>query len=755
MNFNVSKLIKGIVVPLVFFIVLFGMFYNVKTEYEIQKLKTDKVEFSNIKTEADAEKVARELVEKMTLEEKIKQLYGGNNLSVLSSLGINMLINNRFPHIYAGGNERLGIPPWVLSDGPRGARVMHPQVRAVTVFPVAMARGASWDTDLEYRIHEAIAVEMRANETNYAATPCINVLRHPGWGRAQETYGEDPWLLGSFGIAAVKAIEKHNLMACLKHFALNSIENSRWVLNVEADERTLREVYLPQFKRTIQQAKPASIMSAYNAVNGEFCGSNKYLLTDILRKEWGFDGFVTTDWLFGLYDGIAGIKAGQNVEMPRQKAYSEETIKEGLKNGQITEGQIDTLIMKTLRTRLKYHTAKDNRTYTFEDICSKAHVDLAREAAEKSMVLLKNEGVLPFKEKSGKKIAVIGRLGNLPNTGDRGSSNANPPYVVTPYQGIKEMQEALGNEVILNDGTDLESAVQLAREADEVIVVVGYTYKEEGEFIIFDRNKMLASARAGRRLGSFEDGGDREQLNLIESDELLISRLIGSNENMVITYIGGSGIDLHTWDKYVPAILFAWYPGMEGGHALANILYGKATPGGKLPFSMAYDEKDYPEFNPYTQKITYGYYHGYTLFDKQDKKVPYPFGFGLSYTHFNTSNLKVADYRLQPKDTLKVSIDVTNTGKLAGSETLQLYVGFKQSAVERPVKLLRDFKRVYLEPGERKTVSLQVAAEDLKWFNPDTCAWELEFMNYELYVGTSSAKKDLAQTRFTINPPEL
>ena len=755
MKISLSKIIKGIAIPIAFAIVLFGMFYNVKTEYRIQKLKSETLNITNIKNRADAHKVAVNLVKKMTLDEKIEQLHGGKNFDVLSNLGINVLVNNRFPHIYAGENKRLGIPPWVLSDGPRGARVMHTKVNSVTVFPVAMARGASWDTNLEHRVHQAIAVEMRANETNYAATPCVNVLRHPGWGRAQETYGEDPWHLGSFGIAAVSAIEKHNLMACPKHFALNSIENSRWVVDVQVNERTLREVYLPQFKRIVQQAKPASIMSAYNAVNGEFCGSNKYLLTDILRNEWGFNGFVTTDWLFGLYDGIAGIKAGQNVEMPRQKAYKDHIIKEGLEAGSITEAEIDTLIVQTLRTRLQYLAKEDFRTYTFDDISTQEHIDLARETAEKSMVLIKNEGVLPFKEGRGKKIAVIGRLADVPNTGDQGSSDARPPYVVTPYQGIRKMQENLGNQVILNDGTDLGSALQLAKEADEVIIVVGYTYKEEGEFIIFDRNKMAASARAKKRLGTLEEGGDREKLNLIEADEMLIHELQGSNKNMVITYIGGSAIDMHTWDSYTPAILFAWYPGMEGGHALANVLYGKANPGGKLPFSMAADEKDYPFFTPYTEEITYGYYHGYTLFDKLEKQIPYPFGFGLSYTNFAIDKPQLQTTRIQPGDTLKAAINLKNTGTRTGSEVLQLYIGFKNAQVDRPVKLLRDFKRVYLDPKQQETVQLQVATEDLKWYNPDTKQWELELMDYELYIGTSADEKDLQKLSFTIYQPEL
>ena len=233
----------------------------------------------------------------------------------------NFIFKQRFPHIYVGRNERLNIPPWVLSDGPRGARVLDKGIKAVTTFPVAMARAATWNTNLEYRVHDVISKEMRANKTNYAATPCINLLRHPGWGRAQETYGEDPWLLGEFGVAAVKGIEKNNVMACPKHFALNSIENSRWVIDVSVDERTLREVYLPHFKKVIKEGKPASIMSAYNKVRGKYSGSNEELLTNILKNEWGFNGFISTDWMYGIYNGVEAINAGLNVEMPWQDEY--------------------------------------------------------------------------------------------------------------------------------------------------------------------------------------------------------------------------------------------------------------------------------------------------------------------------------------------------------------------------------------------------------------------------------------------------
>ncbi|TAI47743.1 beta-glucosidase [Flagellimonas allohymeniacidonis] len=745
------KTLKFLGVFLLFLLIAAGIVYYNSVNYSMPSLHTKEVASTALTSDTDFKKLAKELVAQMTLKEKVKQMYGEKYAGGLAKMLINFLGRGRFPHIYVGENERLGIPPWVLSDGPRGARVRDKSVEGVTTFPVAMARGASWNIELEQQIHEVIASEIRANQVNYAATPCINLLRHPGWGRAQETYGEDPWLLGEFGVAAVKGIEKHKVMACPKHFALNSIENSRWVIDITVDDRTLHEVYLPHFKKTVQEGKPASIMSAYNAVNGEFCGSNKRLLTDILRDDWGFDGFVTTDWFYGLYDGIGGVKAGLNVEMPVRQAYNYEAIEKGIQNGEISEADIDTLVVQSLATRLKYAFVDDQGQYPQDIIGQPSSIDLARIAAEEGMVLLKNENVLPFKKESGKTIAVIGRLANLENTGDHGSSDSTPIYVTTPFEGIKTHQEALGNTVILNDGSDVASAKALAQRADEVILLVGFTHEDEGEFIVWKRETMEASAEAGKFLGDTKIGGDRENLRLNQPDEALIKALSPTNQNLAVVYVGGSAIDLSPWENEVPAILFSWYSGMEGGTALAHILYGDVNPSGKLPFSIAKDQKDYPEFKPFTKKATYDYYHGYTLFDKKNIDPAYPFGFGKSYSNFAYDSLSVVKNEIGLDDLLEVEVQVTNTSTIAGKEVIQLYVGFSNSEVDRPIKLLRDFKKILLEPNETKKVKLEVSVKDLAWYNPENEGWEIEIMDYELYVGSSSREKDLLKTTFTVN----
>ncbi|HBY85932.1 MAG TPA: glycosyl hydrolase [Colwellia sp.] len=698
----------------------------------------------------------------MSLDEKIEQLYGRPMSDALIFVG-NSAIFDRATAMFAGGNERLNIPAYAFSDGPRGVRANKERSSGdklgVTSFPVSMARGASWDIGLESQIYDVIGKEMRASGINYTGTPTINLLRHPAWGRAQEVYSEDPWLMGEFGLAAVNALQHHNVMSCAKHFALNSIENSRFVVDVDVDERTLREVYLPHFKKVVQEGQVASLMSSYNKVLGEYASNNRYLLTDILRDEWGFKGFVSSDWFFGTYDGIASIQAGLNVEMPYQKVYQVDTIKQGIEDGEITEADIDKLVFDTLRTQLKFGLAQDPMAYPDSIIATADSIELTRIAAEKSMVLLKNSKVknghsknrpvLPFAKDSNKTVAVIGRLADMENLGDTGSSKTTEPYVVTPFEGIRDYNKKLGNKVILDNASDLITSKALAEKADQVIIVVGYTHVEEGEFLLASEEANKA-AKQGKRTGPKTNGGDRETLKLNPEDEALIKALAKTNDNLVVVYVGGSAIDLSSWDSEAPAILFSWYSGMEGGNALANILYGDVNPSGKLPFSIAKQESDYPYFTPYTEQITYGYYHGYTLFDKENIEPAYPFGFGLSYSNYGYSNLTIQTPELTSSDTLKVTVTVTNNGKVAGEEVVQLYLGFDNSTVDRPVKLLRDFDKFHLNVGESKTVNLTVDAKDMAWYNPEAKAWEIEKMIYQVYVGASSAKQDLLISEFTI-----
>jgi beta-glucosidase len=677
----------------------------------------------------------------MTLDEKLQQMWGEKPFRGYLKLATSLLIRDRFPHVYVGRNERLNIPPWVLSDGPRGAVVGAGN----TVFPVAMARGASWDVDLERRVADVIGKEMRANGANYNAAPCINLLRHPAWGRAQETYGEDPWLLGEFAIAYIRSVQQHNVMACPKHFALNSIENSRFYVDVELDERTLREVYLPHFRKAVVEGKPASIMSAYNQFRGDFASHSQYLLTDILRDEWGFEGFVTSDWIHALRDGVKGVKAGMDVEMPFRNHYGK-PLETAIEAGDVSEDEIDVIMERILKTRLQYAFAEDNMEYTDDLKAHENHVALAREAAEKSMVLLKNDDLLPFAEPAGRSVAVIGSIANLKNTGDRGSSHVRNENIITPWEGIRQFTETRNGTAELYDGDDMETALSVAGHSDEVVLIVGFTHVDEGEYFVMSTDPVENPDEQVKR----SDGGDRARLALSEKDKELIKQVTTVNPNTVVVIVAGSAVTMENWRDNAPAILYGWYAGMEGGHALARILYGEVNPGGKLPFTIPADETHLPPFDPWAQTVTYGYYHGYTLFDKEGFEPAFQFGYGLSYTDFATSEAATGQELYSPVDTLSFSVTLSNRGERAGEEVVQLYIGFKNSVIDRPVKLLRGFEKIHLEPGSEQRVEFALPAEELAWYNPETSAWEIEEMEYEFYIGSSSREDDLLVGRFEI-----
>ncbi|TKJ23127.1 MAG: glycosyl hydrolase [Promethearchaeota archaeon Loki_b32] len=669
-------------------------------------------------TESEIEDYVNYVLEQMTLQEKVAQMIGnGINIKVLFDGGFGKRVYD------AAGSEKYNIPSFKFTDGPRG--VIIP---GSTCFPVSMARGASWDLDLEERVGDVIGKEVRANGGNLFGGVCINNLRHPSWGRAQETYGEDTFQIGEFGAALTRGVQKHNVMATAKHFAANSIEKARFKVNVKMDERTLREVYLPHFKRCVEEGC-ATIMSAYNKVRGKYCGHNDYLLRDILKGEWSFQGFVHSDWIHGVKDTVGGITGGLDVEMPRAKYYKFKKIETALQESKISETLIDEAASRVMRTILRYTTKEDPQTYEPSLIGCKEHRQVALEAAEKSMVLLKNEkDVLPLDKKKINKLAMFGKLARVRNTGDHGSSDVNIKKVITPLKGIRNF---LGDsiEVAYDDGKDPRGVKNTAKEADAAIVVVGLTYKDEGEYIIEKRT-----------------GGDRENLSLHDDHIELIKAVVSENEKCIVVLIGGSAITMEGWKDHVPAILLAWYSGVEGGNALAKILFGDVNPGGKLPFTIPKDPQHLPFFDKNAEEIEYGYYHGYTLFDKESYEPAFPFGYGLSYTSFNYSNLNVE----VTDDKIIATVDIKNSGKVAGDEIVQLYIGFELSQIDRPVKLLKGFSRMNLEPNEIKPVKIEVPYKNLAWYNPKSKSWEIEQITYTLYVGSSSRKEDLLSTQFNL-----
>lgn len=657
--------------------------------------------------------LADELVSEMTLDEKLRMLKG----HAMKVTAKNFLKNGRFYNAEpypAGGCKRLKIPEILFADGPRGI-----VLGKSTCFPVSMLRGAAFDDELEYRIGEVFAREASAGGANLFAGICINLLRNPMWGRAQETYGEDPFLLGKMGVALTKAMQDNGIIACPKHYALNSIEDLRFSVDAKADERTLHEVYLPHFKKCID-AGAMSIMGAYNKVNGTYCCENKPLLTDILRTKWGFDGFTISDFFFGIYDAARSLKAGLDIEMPYTFKYA--FIGSRLKKGDISEEDVDLSVGRILRAMLR--TFPKYKKHPESVILSKEHTDLAREAAAKGMVLLKNKnGVLPIS--GGAKIAVIGRYADKINTGDHGSSNVFSPYTVTPYQGIKAR---FGEEnVTVYNGCDTEKAKSAAAKSDYIVVCVGSDWLQEGEFLVNMGNIKK------KPKGS---GGDRADLHLPEEDVKLIKALSACGKKLVVNIMGGSAYVINDWADCADAILMSFYSGIEGGNALADNLSGDKNFGGKLPFTVAKKDSDYPDFlhvGAKNKEIEYGYYHGYTLFEKNGIEPDYPFGFGLSYTDFEIRNPEAENN----DGKITVRAEVANIGKADGDEVLQVYIGSDGAENDRPIKLLKGFKRVSVCAGQSVKAEICVDTEDIKFYNPDLGEWELD-RSYTVYLGTSS-----------------
>ena len=636
------------------------------------------------------------------------------------------------PYRAGSGVERLGLEPLYFTDGPRGvARGTS------TCFPCTMARGASFDVDLERRIGEAMGIEIRAQGCTLSGAVCINLLRHPAWGRAQETYGEAPHHLGRMGAALGLGIQAHGVIATVKHFALNSMENARFTVDVRIDERALHEVYLPHFKHCLD-AGVWSVMSAYNKVNGEYCGQDRVLLTDILRGEWKFGGFVHSDWVMGVYQPY-GAAAGLDIENPEPLKWGDKLVA-AVEAGHIAPSVIDTACRRILSTQLRFAEAEPPLAdYPLSLVACEAHVALAREAAEKSAVLLENDGALPFA--SGTKLAVLGRLAALENTGDNGSSRVRPPHIVTALAGLQMV-----TQVTHATEDDLDAARVAAAASDAVVVVVGYTAEEEGEFI--PGNLALGQADseaslppeivAARRDAPSRPkaiGGDRLDLGLPAHQVALIEAAAASGKPVVVVIVAGSAVLVEGWRTRANAILQTFYSGMEGGTALARLLFGEVSPSGKLPFTVARDAGDYPFFDRDATAIVYDHWHGYAKFERDCTAARYPFGHGLSYARFAYRALRLHRTAMH----IVIEVAVRNDGACAASEIIQTYIAYPGSVQPRPARAVHAFVRVDLAPGETRVVRLEVAIDDLRYRDAATHGWRLEPGEHRVQVGPSSA----------------
>ncbi|MFZ0664659.1 MAG: glycoside hydrolase family 3 C-terminal domain-containing protein [Acidimicrobiales bacterium] len=709
---------------------------------------------------AEPDSAARRFVSGLTSEEKLWCLDG----DAPTWAGLEFLTKDGYHRMafHAARVDRVGLEGFSFSDGPRGVVVGN-----ATCFPVSMARGSTWDPDLEERIGEAIGIELRASGANLYGGVCVNVLRHPAWGRAQETYGEDPHHVGEMGAALTRGIQRH-AMACVKHFCCNSMENARFRVDISIDEIALHEVYLPHFKRIVDEGV-AVVMTAYNAVNGSWCGENAALLTEVLRGEWEFKGFVISDWIFGLRDGPRSVRAGLDVEMPYRMIRATH-VPAALEAGELSWDEIDESVTRVVSTLLRFSSTLRSSSPLDTGAPAGRHVVsgtghrlLAREVAARSVVVLRNEEIdaaplLPLDIASAPSIAVIGPLADTVNLGDGGSSDVWALDCVTVLDGLRS--EAPDLDIVYDDGEVPEQAAAIAASKDVAIVVVGYTYEDEGEFIgDFDSARLISlfppadepevvtsfgmdiahlppvvkPGHIARRqaVEMFAKGGDRTNLRLRKNDVDLIRTVVHANPRTVVVIQAGSAVISSEWDATVPAVVQAWYGGSEAGSGLADVLFGRVNPSARLPFSVPVDESHLPLFERDADEFSYDRWHGWWHLENAGHQAAYPFGFGLSYTTFDLGAVRALVDTAGPEPVIHVGGSVANTGSRDGADVVQVYAAL--SDCEAPRRLV-GFARVEVAAGSRREFVIPVPASRLAQRDPVAHRWIAPTGDYRLEV---------------------
>jgi beta-glucosidase len=647
---------------------------------------------------------AKLLVAAMTLDEKVLQIH--------------MMDTSAHPR-EVQAISRLGLPAFKITNGPLGAGPgdsSSPQ--PATALPSALGLSASWDTALATSFGTIAGQEVADRAEHLLEAPGVNITRVPRNGRNFEYFGEDPFLSGQMSVNEVKAVQAQGILAEVKHYAANNQENQRKTINVAVDERTLREIYLPAFEATVKQGDVAAVMCAYPKVNGQFGCENTHLLKDILRGDWGFRGFVQSDYT-ATHSTVAAAKAGLDLSM-KHDFYGSAT-KTAVQNGSLKESVVDGLLIHRYTQMFKWgwfdHPPQK------KPIPAKADGAVARTIAEQSAVLLKNTGKqLPLSATGLKSIAVIGPYASAAHTGGNGSSKVTPLYTVSPVQGIKNVVGS-GVSVKLNDGSSTSSAAAAAKAADVAIVMVGNRDHE---------------------------GGDRSNIGLGSNQDALISAVVAANPHTVVVLKTGGPV-LMPWLSKVPAVLEAWYPGEEDGNAVARLLFGIVNPSGKLTMSFPKSERDtpantaaqYPGVSG-TVHYTEGLQVGYRWYDAHNNAPLFPFGFGLSYTSFSFANLSVPSTP-RADGTITVSVDVTNTGSRKGADVVQVYVSAPASAGEPP-KQLKGFAKVSLDPGQTRRVTITLQNRAFSIWSTTAKKWTAAPGVHTVLVGDSSRNLPLTDT---------
>ena len=614
------------------------------------------------------------------------------------------------------GNEGVGLPGLSMLDGPRGLSAFAD--KNGTAFPVAILRGATWDPELEERVGAAMGRELASAGANVLLAPTLNLVSHPRWGRSQETYSEDTHHMGTMGVAFIRGVQSEGVMASAKHYAANNIEDTRHDVDVQIDERTLREVYLPQFRRAVQEAQVASVMSAYNSVNGDWADQSAPLLRDILKGEWAFQGFVESDWILGTHGSAESVSAGLDIEMPARNRFR--TLAREVEDGTLEERALDDAVRRIARAQLCYELPPHEPVDDPSARETSEHLALAREVARRGLVLLQNETVggepaLPL-DPAGSYV-LTGPLAEVDNTGDEGSSSVLPTDVVNAFEGLS----ARADVTLVADPSADPGAVSAA---DAVIVVVGLVAEDEGE----------ASVGAG----------DRDSLDLPPAHAALIAEVAALSDRVIVVLEGSGPLLVDGLLGDVEAVLWAGYPGSEGGEALADVIYGDHAPSGRLPVSWPRAEADLPPFDNVSETVTYGYLHGYRHLAAEGTDPLFPFGFGLSYTTFSFDAIRLARAELAEGETVAVEVDVTNTGDADAFTTVQLYAAMPDSSVMRAPFDLRAFATVEVGAGETATATLTLDARDLAHWDGE--GWTLEPGDVLLQAGPDSASRPLEAT---------
>lgn len=646
----------------------------------------------------------KHLVSQMTLEEKARFCSGAD-----------------FWHVE--GSERLGIPSVMVTDGPCGLRKqagesdhlgLNASVKAIS-YPTGSCVACSFDRQLLKESGECLGEECQAEDVAVLLGPAVNIKRSPLCGRNFEYFSEDPYLAGELSAAYINGVQSRNVGTSLKHFAANSQEHRRMTSDSQVDERTLREIYLPAFEKSVKEAKPWTVMCSYNKLNGTFASENHRLLTEILRDEWGFEGAVVSDW-GAVNDRVKGVPAGMDLEMPGPGTGNTEKLIAAVKAGEMKESDLDVAVERILEFVFRY---TENRRPDTKFDYERDH-EKARQMAAESMVLLKNDGILPLRK--NEKVAFIGKFADSPRFQGGGSSHVNSYKVSGSVEAAKEYgvtyAQGYGTKSQEPDDKLIAEAVGAAKEAGAAVVFIGITDAMESE------------------------GFDRADMKIPACQEKLLREVVKVQPNTVVVVECGSAIEM-PWIDDVRGVLYAYLGGEAVGPAVVDLLYGDKNPCGKLAETFPVRLEDNPSYLYYLgegDKTEYreGIFVGYRYYDKKNMEVLFPFGYGLSYTQYEYSDITLDKTAMKDTDTLTVSVKVKNVGDRAGKEIVQLYVADDESTVIRPVKELKGFEKVELAPGEEKTVSFTLDKRAFAYYNVDIKDWHVETGDFTIMVGKSS-----------------